>query len=125
MSAGRRRFLLATAAAAALSPGLASGNAAALSLVAGQPRAAASPSRARMVVADFLDPQALGLGQALAAFQQKDLLGAAAAPDQEQEPQVALPALGAPARTRLADALEREQHRAALRLVAEIGSAHV
>jgi hypothetical protein len=119
MSAGRRRFLATAAVAAALSPGVARGNAAALSLVAGQPRAAASTSRVRMVVADFLDPQALGLGQALAAFQQKDLLGAAAAPDHEQEPQVALPALAGPARTRLADALEREQHRAALRLVAD------
>lgn len=118
MSAGRRSFL-AAAATAALAPGLARGNAAALSLVAGQPRAAASPARARMVVADFLDPQALGLGQALAAFQQKDILGVAAAPEQEQENQVALPVLAGPARARLADALAREQHRAALRLLAD------
>jgi len=118
MSAGRRSFL-AAAATAALAPGLARGNAAALSLVAGQPRAAASPARARMVVADFLDPQALGLGQALAAFQQKDILGVAVAPEQEQENQVALPVLAGPARARLADALAREQHHAALRLLAD------
>ncbi len=118
MSAGRRSFLAGVAAASAL-PGLASANPGSLSLVPGQPRAAAAPTRARLVVADFLDPQALGLGQGLAAFLQKDLLGVAGTPDQSPDPQVVVPALAGPARARLAETLEREQHRAALRLAGD------
>lgn len=119
MRPGRRGFL-AGIACAPLLPCVAAANAGALSFVAGQPRGASAAARARLVLADFLDPQALGLGQSLAAFLQKDLAGvAAAAADQGQDPQVVLPVLAAPARARQAEALEREQHRAALRLAGD------
>lgn len=90
-----------------------------LGFARGDPRGAAqaTPGRARLIVLEFLDaPPAQGLGLSVAMLLQKELLDALADPT---EGAVVLPALAPAARGRAAEALEREQHRAAHRVAAE------
>jgi hypothetical protein len=116
-----RRTLLAAAAAAIVArPRAAAGQtpAPAIGFERGRSQAgsAASPGRARLLVLDFLDPRRIELGQAVAALQQREVLAGLG----EGQPGAAiLPVLAGPARQRLADQLERDLHRGALRLAAE------
>jgi SH3-like domain-containing protein len=82
----------------------------------GAPRAgeSASAARARLVVLEFQDPQKTGLGRGVAALIYKDMLTAMG---DQAEAMVAHPA--APSGQRLADLIDRDYHRAALRIASE------
>lgn len=117
----RRRLLAAAAAAMAGTVSLPGGGQTrppAIGFERGRSQAgsAASPGRARLLVLDFLDPRRTELGQALAALQQREVL---AGLGEGQAGAAILPVLAGPARQRLADQLERDLHRGALRLAAE------
>jgi hypothetical protein len=123
-AAGRRAVLRAAVAAVALAPPLrlgaagAQARAPAIGFERGQTRggSAAPTGRARLLVLDFLDPRRADLGQAIAAMVQKEIL---AGLGDVQQGAAILPVLAGPARQRLAEQLERDLHRGALRLAVE------
>jgi SH3-like domain-containing protein len=79
-----------------------------------RPGEGASSARSRLVVLEFQDPQRTGLGRGVAALVYKDLLTAIG---EQADAVVVHPA--APIGQRLADLMDRDSHRAALRIAAE------
>jgi SH3-like domain-containing protein len=79
-----------------------------------RPAEGAASARAKLVVLEFQDPQKTGLGRGVAALVYKDMLTAMGV---QADAVVVHPA--APVGQRLAELVERDHHRAALRIAAE------
>lgn len=113
-----RRALVAALCAAAAAPARSQNRAPTIGFEHGRPRtgSAVPAGRARLLILDFLDPRRTELGQAMAALQQKEIL---AGLGEAQSAAAIVPVLAGPARQRIADQLDRDLHRGALRLAAE------